>query len=73
MNLQQKQRQMEELTREKMAFLQQQSDAQVKLEKTKQRVALLSLAADLIKASGEDSSAELAIEWAKKLAEFVDA
>ena len=72
MNLQQKQRQMEELTRERMAFLQQQSDAQVRMEKTKQRVALLSLAADLIKASGEDASAELAIEWAKKLAEFVD-
>lgn len=73
MNLQQKQKQMEELTRERMAFLERQSDAQIKLEKTKQRVALLSLAADLIKASGEDSSAELAIEWAKKLAEFVDA
>lgn len=73
MNLQQKQKQMEELTRERMAFLGRQSDAQIKLEKTKQRVALLSLAADLIKASGEDSSAELAIEWAKKLAEFVDA
>lgn len=71
MNQQQKQMQQEELTRERMAFLREQMERQIGLENQKQRVALLTLSVDLIKAAREDADAAKAIEWAKELEAYV--
>lgn len=71
MNQIQKQMKQDELTRERMAFMTQQGMEQARIEKERQRTALLSLSADLIKQSGEDASPEKAVEWAGKLEAFV--
>jgi len=71
MNQIQKQMKQDELTRERMAFMAQQSMEQARIEKERQRTALLSLSVDLIKQSSEDASPEKVIEWAGKLEAFV--
>lgn len=72
MNQIQKQMKQDELTRERMAFMTQQGTEQARIEKERQRTALLSLSVDLLKQSDEAViTPEKAVEWAGKLEAFV--
>jgi uncharacterized small protein (DUF1192 family) len=72
MNQQQKQMQQEELTRERMAFLGQQSLAQLKVEESRQRLAVLHEVVDLLKAEGGDVTLEKVKEWHKEIYSIID-
>lgn len=72
MNIKQKQMQQEELTRERMAFLGQQSLAQLKVEESRQRLAVLHEVVELLRIEGGDITVGKVKEWHKELYSIID-